>query len=139
MHSKDQLAFYKRYASRRSPYRFARLFLCLLLIITLLPDAGLTSASTHRPAITATTPDPIFDRVTTDEDTPVSIDVLANDLPADDDSLEIVAVGKPQSGTAVIADDNILYTPKPGFSGNDSFFYSIHNGDPANTRQATVQ
>src|SRR5690606_18020098 len=70
---------------------------------------------------------------------PTTMDVLANDGQGGGTALIIAAVGNPQSGTAAIVDNKILYTPNANFSGNDSFFYSVHNGDPANTRQATVR
>lgn len=105
----------------------------------LFPSAGIATARPSQQGSTTPAPEPAFDQATTDEDTPVLIDVLANDLPENDAALVIVAVGVPQSGTAEITDNRILYTPNPDFSGVDTFFYSMHNGDPTNTRQATVQ
>ncbi|MCB0184553.1 MAG: cadherin-like domain-containing protein, partial [Caldilineaceae bacterium] len=79
------------------------------------------------------------DTATTNEDTPVTIDVLQNDFRGSGSALTIVAVGDPQSGTAQIVDNQIVYTPDANFSGGDSFFYSAHNGNTANTRQTTVR
>lgn len=79
------------------------------------------------------------DTATTDEDTAVTIDVLRNDFQGSGSALTIVAVGDPQSGTARIVDNKIVYTPNANFSGGDSFFYSAHNGNTANTRQTTVR
>ncbi len=79
------------------------------------------------------------DVVDTQEDTPVTIDVLNNDFRNSGGELVLVAVGAPQSGTAQIVDNKVLYTPNANFNGGDLFFYSAHNGDPANTRQATVR
>ena len=80
------------------------------------------------------------DTATTQEDTPVTINVLANDgRGASGLPLVIVAVGDPAGGTATIANNQILYTPDLNFNGGDSFFYSVNDGNAANTRQATVR
>lgn len=79
------------------------------------------------------------DTATTQEDTAVTIDVLRNDFRGSGSDLLLVAVGAPESGTAQIVDNKVLYTPNPEFNGGDSFFYSAHNGNTANTRQTTVR
>lgn len=80
------------------------------------------------------------DTATTQEDTPVTINVLANDgRGASGQPLVIVAVGDPAGGTATIVNNQILYTPDLNFNGGDSFFYSVNDGNAANTRQATVR
>lgn len=62
------------------------------------------------------------------------IDVLANDIDADGDSLTIIAVTQGASGTVSISNDGIelTYTPNPGFTGNDSFTYTIDDGNGGN-------
>jgi hypothetical protein len=70
------------------------------------------------------------DSATTDEDVATTIDVLANDSDVDGDPLSVTAVGTPGNGTAVInPDDTITYTPNAGFSGNDSFTYTVDDGN----------
>lgn len=113
-----------------------QLTIILLCFCLLLLAHGTAEAAGSRQAVTP--PEAVADSATTDEDTPVTIDVLANDI-SQEGSLVIVAVGEPQSGTAEIVANQIRYTPAANFSGDDSFFYSVHNGDPANTRQATVR
>jgi CshA-type fibril repeat protein len=55
---------------------------------------------------------------------PVVISVLKNDPAAP--SVTVVAVSTPGHGTAVInADGTITYTPDPGFTGVDSFTYTV--------------
>ena len=57
-------------------------------------------------------PDAADDSATTDEDTPVTIDVLANDSDPDGDPLTITSVTEPSLGTAVVdGDGTIVYTP----------------------------
>ena len=75
------------------------------------------------------------DAATVDEDSvDNAIDVLANDTDADGDPLTITAVTDPANGSATIddngtpgdpSDDKVSYTPDPGFSGSDSFDYTI--------------
>ncbi len=68
------------------------------------------------------------DRAVTNRNTPVLIDVLANDFDPDGDPLTIVSVTAPQNGTAAIQNDRILYTPAAGFRGTDRFGYTISDG-----------
>ena len=68
------------------------------------------------------------DAATTTFNTPVTINVLANDSDADGDTLSITAVTPPASGTATAKGTVIVYTPTPGFSGVDRFNYTIGDG-----------
>ncbi|HET9031658.1 MAG TPA: Ig-like domain-containing protein [Dokdonella sp.] len=56
------------------------------------------------------------------------IDVLANDSDPDNDPLTITAVSSPAHGTAEISAGGISYTPMAGYSGADSFTYTISDG-----------
>lgn len=61
-------------------------------------------------------------------DTPVEIDVLANDFDPLGHPITIVAVvDQPDNGTIVLdpIDSTYTYTPNPGFVGVDSFTYVI--------------
>ncbi|HEV2837365.1 MAG TPA: Ig-like domain-containing protein [Pyrinomonadaceae bacterium] len=69
------------------------------------------------------------DSATTDEDTPVDINVLANDTEPDGDTLNINSVTQGTNGTvSVNADKTIHYAPAANFFGNDSFTYTIDDG-----------
>ena len=57
-----------------------------------------------------------------------SLDVLANDSDPDGDSLTIMTVSVPQRGTASISGSRIAYSPLTGFTGSDTFTYSISDG-----------
>jgi hypothetical protein len=71
----------------------------------------------------------VDDDVATDEDTPVVIDVLANDSDPDGDALTVIEVTQPASGSVAIGGDNtITYTPAADFHGADSFTYTISDG-----------
>jgi MYXO-CTERM domain-containing protein len=74
-------------------------------------------------------PSAVDDSATTDENTPVTVDVLANDNDPDGDTLTVTIGGAPTSGTAVVnADDTITYTPSTNFSGTDSLAYTVNDG-----------
>jgi subtilisin len=70
------------------------------------------------------------DTATTNEDVPVSIPVLANDTDQDGDSLSVSSVGSPANGSALLDPSGtaIGYTPAAGFSGVDSFAYTLSDG-----------
>ncbi len=56
------------------------------------------------------------------------IDVLANDSDADGDALSLVSVTPPLHGTASISDNRVRYTPAAGFTGGDTFSYTLSDG-----------
>jgi 2',3'-cyclic-nucleotide 2'-phosphodiesterase (5'-nucleotidase family) len=57
------------------------------------------------------------------------LDVLANDSDADGDNLVVSALSAPANGTAtVFAGTRINYVPAAGFTGSDSFSYTVSDG-----------
>jgi hypothetical protein len=68
------------------------------------------------------------DSVTTFESVSVSIPVLSNDVDPDLDSLTLVSVGAPANGTTSIETSSVRYVPHSGFTGPDTFSYSISDG-----------
>lgn len=75
-------------------------------------------------------PQAAADFATTTEDTPVVIDVLANDSDPNGDALSVSAAGPASSGTVAInGDDTVTYTPNAGFSGLDTFAYEVSDGE----------
>ncbi|MEC4894892.1 MAG: Ig-like domain-containing protein [Oscillatoria sp. PMC 1050.18] len=86
------------------------------------------------------------DLATADPNTPVEIDVLANDTDPEGDPLQISILTDPTNGTAVVndngtpddlSDDFVTYTPNADFNGVDSFTYQVDDGN-GNTDTATV-
>ena len=82
-------------------------------------------------------PVPKDDEATTDEDTPVEIPILANDVDVDDDELTVVAEQPGSGSVAVNADGTVVYTPDMNFAGTDAFTYTVSDrtADPV---EATV-
>ncbi|MEM3119124.1 MAG: tandem-95 repeat protein, partial [Nitrososphaerales archaeon] len=77
------------------------------------------------------------DVVETNQNTPVTISVLANDSDVDLDVLTVTSVTEPANGSAINnGDGTITYTPDTSFTGIDSFDYTISDG--AETAVATV-
>ncbi|MCI0538487.1 MAG: tandem-95 repeat protein, partial [Verrucomicrobiales bacterium] len=69
------------------------------------------------------------DYLITDEDIPTTIDVLANDADADEDGLTLTSFTQPENGELVRLPDGVFrYTPKPNYSGSESFSYRISDG-----------
>ncbi|MEZ5461121.1 Ig-like domain-containing protein [Dokdonella sp.] len=65
------------------------------------------------------------------------INVLANDSDPEGDALIISSVSTPMHGSAQIVGGQVSYTPMPGYSGPDSFTYTISDGN-GGTATATV-
>lgn len=82
------------------------------------------------------------DTATTDEDTPVDINVLANDSDSDGDTLNVVSVTQGANGTVSInPDKTVRYSPALNFFGSDSFTYTVddgHGGQGTATVNVTV-
>lgn len=77
------------------------------------------------------------DLATTAEDTPVVIDVLANDSDPEGDPLTIVSVTEPAHGTATHDGTTVTYTPDPDHCGTDEFGYVVTDG--TTTASATIR
>ena len=81
------------------------------------------------------------DTATTDENTPVDINVIANDTDSDGtiDPATVIITGNPANGTAVAnANGTVTYTPDNGFDGTDTFTYTVNDNEGATSNQATV-
>jgi Ca2+-binding RTX toxin-like protein len=97
-----------------------------------------TSAPVQIEVAVNTAPVASNDTATTFEDTPVDIDVLANDTDADGDGLAVAAVGAAANGTVVNNAASVTYTPNAGFIGADSFAYTAIDANGAASGPATV-
>ena len=78
------------------------------------------------------------DRAETPEDTPLVIDVLANDSDPDGDELRVASVSAPEHGTATVVSGGVRYEPDLNWFGEDRFSYRA--ADPGGlTSRATVR
>lgn len=57
-----------------------------------------------------------------------TLNVLANDTDPNGDTLTLVSVTQPANGQAAVSGDTIVYTPTAGFTGMDTFGYTISDG-----------
>ncbi|MGF1525007.1 MAG: beta strand repeat-containing protein, partial [Leptolyngbyaceae cyanobacterium] len=95
-------------------------------------DGDLTDTATVSLTVNPVNDDPtaVDNTTSTPENTAVVIDVLSNDSDVDGDSLTTTAVGTAGNGSASInPDGTVTYTPDAGFSGTDSFTYTISDGN----------
>jgi hypothetical protein len=69
------------------------------------------------------------DEASTGHGTSVSIDVLANDEDVEAEFLTIASVSAPQNGSAAPSGGLVTYSPNSGFSGTDSFTYTVSDGE----------
>lgn len=94
---------------------------------------GRGGTATGRVTVTVQAPDnaiPVatLDRATTNEDTAITINVLANDTDGNNDPLSLVSIGNAQNGTTAIQNGRVVYTPRADWSGNDMFTYTVSDG-----------
>ncbi|GJD94845.1 Ig-like domain-containing protein [Methylobacterium iners] len=88
-------------------------------------------------SVTNPVPDAVPDTAATNEDTPVTITVLANDTDADGDALTVTAASAGRGSVTINADGTLRYTPAPNFNGTDTITYTISDSQGA-TATATV-
>ncbi|MDP6403001.1 MAG: Ig-like domain-containing protein, partial [SAR202 cluster bacterium] len=82
----------------------------------------------------------VDDFAETGEDTPVTIEVLSNDSDLDGDPLSVNIFGPAAHGAVTVNEDNtVTYEPEPGFSGMDSFTYTVSDwADDSNVALVTI-
>jgi hypothetical protein len=97
-----------------------------------------TSDSTSFYINVVSVPDPavaVDDELTVPQDSPDAwtVDVLDNDTLADEVLTEVTAVSDPDPGAAAITGNRqtVAYTVDPGFSGDDTFTYTVTGGSTA--------
>lgn len=72
------------------------------------------------------------DTASTERNTAIVINVLANDSDPDGDALSLGTVSQPSHGTASVTANSVTYTPENGFTGVDSFTYTVQDARGAN-------
>jgi hypothetical protein len=101
--------------------------LCLGRAVTLTPPANRAPVA-------------VADTAWTLRDTETVISVLNNDSDADRSPLPIAvqSITGAQNGTVALINNQVRYTPKSGFSGMDSFQYTLSDGSATATGTVTV-
>ncbi len=104
-------------------------------------DLGnLTATATVYVTVTSVNdlPVAISDSASTAEDTPVTVNVLANDSDPEGDALSVAGATQGLHGsTQVNADNTITYTPALNYYNSDSFTYTLRDAN-GGTRTGTV-
>ena len=109
-------------------------------LATVTDDKGASATVLVAVNITGTNDAPVAknDSVTTDEDTAISIAVLANDTDVDlFDTKMLLAASGAQHGTLALSGSNVVYTPSLNYNGADSFNYVMEDSAHVQ-RTATV-
>ncbi|MCS0309467.1 tandem-95 repeat protein [Vibrio diabolicus] len=79
------------------------------------------------------------DKATTQEDTPVTIDVLPNDTDVDGDKLSIQSASVPEAqGKVEIVDGKLVFTPAENFNGDAEITYTVTDGELTDEAKVTV-
>ncbi len=68
------------------------------------------------------------DQAETDEDTPITLDPLANDFDADGHPLTLIGASAQNGTVAINPDGTVTYTPGEDFHGVDTITYTISDG-----------
>ncbi|MEP1898404.1 MAG: cadherin-like domain-containing protein [Ascidiaceihabitans sp.] len=101
--------------------------------VTVTDPSGETSTSTVNVSVTPVNdgPDAVNDSDVTDEDTSVTVDLLANDTDVEGDDLEVTGATVPaDQGTLVDnGDGTVTFTPAPNFNGTATISYAITDGN----------
>ncbi|WP_173003051.1 gliding motility-associated C-terminal domain-containing protein [Chitinophaga sp. SYP-B3965] len=106
-------------------------------------DISGTAAGNNTPTVTPVPNNPVAhdDAVTTNANTPVTINVLLNDDPVNStfDLQSIAIVTRPVQGLVTIHNNGtVTYTPAVGYTGGDSFTYRVKDASGFYTNTATV-
>ncbi|WP_348236875.1 tandem-95 repeat protein, partial [Vibrio parahaemolyticus] len=103
-------------------------------------SGGVSESTTVRVDVTPVNDAPVAkdDMAITDEDTPVTIDVLPNDTDVDGDKLSIQSASVIEAqGKVEIVDGKLVFTPAENFNGDAEITYTVTDGSL--TDQATVK
>lgn len=85
------------------------------------------------------TPVAVSDTASTNEDTAVIVDVLANDSDVEATPLQIIGFGQGANGSVELQNGQLVYAPDANFHGIDSFTYEVSDGALTSTATVTVE
>ncbi|WP_411054262.1 tandem-95 repeat protein [Vibrio parahaemolyticus] len=104
-------------------------------------SGGVSESTTVEVNVTPVNDAPVAkdDTAITDEDTPVTIDVLPNDTDVDGDKLSIQSATVPEAqGKVEIVDGKLVFTPAENFNGDAEITYTVTDGQLTDEAKVTV-
>ncbi|HCG6064974.1 TPA: tandem-95 repeat protein [Vibrio parahaemolyticus] len=104
-------------------------------------SGGVSESTTVSVDVTPVNDAPVAkdDTAITDEDTPVTIDVLPNDNDIDGDKLSIQSASVPEAqGKVEIVDGKLVFTPAENFNGDAEITYTVTDGELTDEAKVTV-
>ncbi|HHC6486010.1 TPA: tandem-95 repeat protein [Vibrio parahaemolyticus] len=104
-------------------------------------SGGVSESTTVSVDVTPVNDAPVAkdDTAITDEDTPVTIDVLPNDNDIDGDKLSIQSASVPEAqGRVEIVDGKLVFTPAENFNGHAEITYTVTDGQLTDEAKVTV-
>ncbi|HCE1955296.1 TPA: tandem-95 repeat protein, partial [Vibrio parahaemolyticus] len=104
-------------------------------------SGGVSESTTVNVDVTPENDAPVAkdDTTITDEDTPVTIDVLPNDTDADGDKLSIGSASVPkEQGTVEVVNGKLVFTPAENFNGDAEITYTVTDGALTDQAKVTV-
>ncbi|EPZ9279824.1 tandem-95 repeat protein [Vibrio parahaemolyticus] len=104
-------------------------------------SGGVSESTTVSVDVTPVNDAPVAkdDTAITDEDTPVTIDVLPNDNDIDGDKLSIQSASVPEAqGKVEIVDGKLVFTPAENFNGDAEITYTVTDGALTDQAKVTV-
>ncbi|MDG3413597.1 tandem-95 repeat protein, partial [Vibrio parahaemolyticus] len=104
-------------------------------------SGGVSESTTVSVDVTPVNDAPVAkdDTAITDEDTPVTIDVLPNDTDIDGDKLSIQSATVPEAqGKVEIVDGKLVFTPAENFNGHAEITYTVTDGQLTDEAKVTV-
>ncbi|HCE2444146.1 TPA: tandem-95 repeat protein, partial [Vibrio parahaemolyticus] len=110
-------------------------------ITYIVTDGDLTDEAKVSVTVTPVNDAPVAkdDIATTQEDTPVTIDVLPNDTDVDGDKLSIESASVPkEQGTVEVVNGKLVFTPAENFNGDAEITYTVTDGELTDEAKVTV-
>ncbi|HCH2710800.1 TPA: tandem-95 repeat protein [Vibrio parahaemolyticus] len=104
-------------------------------------SGGVSESTTVSVDVTPVNDAPVAkdDTAITDEDTPVTIDVMPNDNDIDGDKLSIQSASVPEAqGKVEIVDGKLVFTPAENFNGDAEITYTVTDGQLTDEAKVTV-
>ncbi|MFW1552640.1 tandem-95 repeat protein, partial [Vibrio parahaemolyticus] len=104
-------------------------------------SGGVSESTTVNVDVTPVNDAPVAkdDIATTQEDTPVTIDVLPNDTDADGDKLSVESASVPkEQGTVEVVNGKLVFTPAENFNGHAEITYTVTDGQLTDEAKVAV-